>query len=188
MTTALTPPTPPPEDRPDLGPFPIERRLDDGFPPLEHRPMRVNPGTPERELDELLAETVELASGPVPDPRPDPHFCNDDCCCALALEAGDAEPPVPDELYNRLRRFLLEQASVLPTMLPVDAQATVVHLAIDATEQIENGFKTLVELVGDLAFERGWASHAMFAGRLAAASTAEPTASEHLAVVEGGRS
>jgi len=98
-----------------------------------------------------------------------------------------AEPPVPDELYNRLRRFLLEEASVLPTMLPVDAQATVVHLALGADEQIENGFKLLVEVIGDLAYERGWASHAMFAGRLADAAAAPPVAGERLAVVEGGR-
>jgi hypothetical protein len=172
MTTAATPPTPPPEHQQRVAELEVIRRIEaEGGPVGDER---------DRRRDRRAAE-------PPVSERPDPHFCNDDCCCAMALEAGDAEPPVPDELYNRLRRFLLEQASVLPTMLPVDAQATVVHLAIDATEQIENGFKMLVELVGDLAFERGWASHAMFAGRLAAAATAEPTADERLVVVDGGR-
>lgn len=97
-----------------------------------------------------------------------------------------AAPPSADELYRRLRSFLLQEANLLPQALPTNVQAAITFMAFGADDEVVSGFKKLVELAGDRAYEKGWMAHEMWSRRLLDAATSTPTPAERLTVVEGG--
>ncbi|HJW59779.1 MAG TPA: hypothetical protein VJ931_09125 [Actinomycetota bacterium] len=99
-------------------------------------------------------------------------------------DRGAAEPPV-DELYNRIRRLLLQEANVLPQALPSNAQAAITCMALRGDETVVDGFALIIDEVANRAYEKGWMANQMFGARLLEAATTPAVGAERLTVVEG---